>query len=164
MFCLSSAVCYKIPQSGNNCKGLSTRVQIQTFWNRSQSNITINLSSCTPNPHDNVSKQTIVTAELIICKGLKIINCNLREFVQVRALPAVGRCPVSDVSPLCQLCSSSHRRDSAGIQQDPSPPTPAKLLIHTHHPCSTTQALVEINRNVFLAPHKPAPCYRDFRG
>lgn len=69
------------------------------FSNRSQSNITISLSGRTPNPHDYISKQTIPTAELIICKGLKTVNCNFREFFPVAALPAVGRCPVSDVAP-----------------------------------------------------------------
>lgn len=136
------------------------------FSNHSQSNITVNLSSCTPKPHDYVSKQTVPTAELIICKGLKTVNCNFREFVT--ALPAVGRCPVSDGATwegaLLWAALGTARR----IWRDPSPPTPGKLLIHTHHPWSTTQAVVEINRNVFLAlctsSLQTIPTLQRFRG
>lgn len=125
------------------------------FSNCSQSNITISLSSCTPNPHDYVSKQTIPTAELIIFKGEKMVKCNFRAFVHVRALPAVGRCPMNDVAPCeCALLGAAMAAPGTAqtMQRDPSPPTPGKLLIRTHHPWSTTQALVETSRNVFLAP------------
>lgn len=123
------------------------------FSNHSQSNITVSLSTHTPNPHD--SKQTVPTAELSICKGLKKVNCNFREFVHVAALPAVGRWPTSDVGPrehALLWAATAAQGTAQRIWQDPSAPTASKLLIHTHHPWSTTQALVEINRNVFLAP------------
>lgn len=72
------------------------------------------------------------------------------------------------VSVLCSEQPPAAPGTAQTIQQDPSPPTPGKLLIHTHHPWSTTQALVEINRNVFLAPYMSSiqtiPTLQRFQG